>query len=134
VILGYNATTDSSTWPTNRGSRYFHGQSTFLGGRWYRERGATRGGRDAAEWDENRHRSETLMPVADPLYGLPPLDALSYPPAMANVADLEMEERGGGISEDTSLASSPCSVSPRWSSRKRGRELINKKGEKRKEE
>lgn len=52
------------------------------------------------------------MPVADPLYGAAPAWFSELPPVMANVADLEMEERrGGGISEDT-LASSPCSVSP----------------------
>lgn len=44
------------------------------------------------------------MPVG-PLYGVTPLMASparypGLPPAVANVADLEMEERGGGISED----------------------------------
>lgn len=56
------------------------------------------------------------MPVG-PLYQLTPLMASparypELPPAIANLADLEMEERGGGISEDT-LASSPCSIPPR---------------------
>lgn len=50
------------------------------------------------------------MPVG-PLYlGLPPLDTLGLPPAVANIADLEMEERSGGISLASSARLVPSAV------------------------
>lgn len=128
MILGCNATTDSSTWPTNRGSRYFHGQSTFLGGRWYRERGATRGGRDAAEWDENRHRSETLMPVSS-LYGVTPL--YRFPRLIPWATPGHGERRGPRNGRKRwrnfgrcARASLPRSVSSWWSVKKNRKRAI----------
>lgn len=137
MILECNTAVDWSGRPTNRISRYFHGQSTFLGGRWYRERGATRGGHDADEWDENRRRRETPRCCPVPSLGHPSASYPGLPPAMATAADLEMEERGGGISEGalaSSLRSAPPSLWVIFEEERRSERGGEREREKEKEE